>query len=561
MIWIICLSILIFFTTAFWVVFTVVFILRRKLKNKDYIIKNKFNYLNNNPIGSNLKFIEMLVENNNTLQPILEHLNHQRNNYIEQVKGLKTLIQDNTRLLKSYRLVSIYKSTKQIEDNITCLESLEQEFKQFALDTNEYSSYVSEISIKLCDLKNKINSFFFKTHLDLSYRKLKKYHEFEKKINEVTKKINKQLYYINNFETHKFFLSQIANLKNLWENLILPLFDIEKHLDALDYVIKNIEELINANSCSGDKIKNTKKIILEIKDMFSVKFYGNISKSLDFENSKKRIIKEIKRLEDLGQSLRLNNNFSKIFDKYFQNFSEGTKHYFSIVDRDDFMRAYKSILDNFKKEKEISAIAESCLKENQKIIKAIQEFSNMLKNTNVNYINVLEKMIMIVKQIINFQEMNEKMYNLALEKYGKFLSISLKLSNIDTQLFHLERLVKKFRNVNTETDEIQKISRDREEVSILLENLSKNVLSYDSINSKLKEIENFIELTTESINTDSKLLKIDQKLKLYANRYYSKENKQILNEIDNLVKNKKYKEAANAYIQFINKNKKMKKAS
>ena len=49
----------------------------------------------------------------------------------------------------------------------------------------------------------------------------------------------------------------------------------------------------------------------------------------------------------------------------------------------------------------------------------------------------------------------------------------------------------------------------------MLENLSKNVLSYDSINSKLKEIENFIELTTESINTDSKLLKIDQ-MKLFC---------------------------------------------
>ncbi len=561
MIWLICLCVLLGLITCFWVVFTIIFVLKRKLKNKDYIIKNKFNYLNNNPIGSNLKFIEMLVENNNTLQPILEHLNHQRTNYIEQVKILKTLIQDNAKLLKTYRLCSIFKSTKQIENNISCLESLEQEFKQFALDTNEYSSYVSEISIKLCDLKNKINSFFFKTHLNLSYRKLKKYYEIEKNINEVTKKINKQLYYINSFETHKFFLNQIANLKKLWEGLILPLFDIEKHLDALDYVVKNIEQLINTGIYSEDKIKNTKKIILEIKDMFSIKFHGSVSSTLDFENSKKRIIKEIKKLEDLGQSLRLNNNFSKIFDKYFQQFDEGTKYYFSIVDRDEFMRAYKSILDNFSKEKEISTIAESCLKENKNIIKAIQNFSDMLKKPNINYINVLEKMIEIVKQIIDFRTMNGNMYNLALEKYGKFLSISLRLSNIDTQLFHLERLVKKFRNVNTETEEIKKISRDREEVSILLDNLNKNHFSYDDINTKLKEIENFIELTTQSINTDLKLSKINQKLKLYANRYYSKENKLALNDIDNLVKNKKYKDAANGYIQFINKNKKIMKAS
>ncbi len=553
MVWSIILWVMLALSILFLSAFSFIFIFRKILRKKDYAIKEKFNYLANNPVASNLKSIQNLVNNNSNLSSILVYLESGNSNYQEQTKNLKKQLQENSKALKSYSLFSIYEQLKQSERNIKLLEKEHEHFKKYSLNTEEYSNYASKISIDLFSLSSSLESFFKKSTLYLTFSKQESRQKISKNINNINGEINKQLNIINSTDLHKFFARQIINIKNLYE-LYTNLFEVEKYNVAINSIIARIQETTNENQ--QVQKSNIKNIIERTK--LDLNGINKLLMKNNFSEAKNQAIEELEYLEKIRQEIDSQKFYNELFDRYFQSFKESVNQFYEVLKKHSIKEVYKSLLKNFNTDKEINVLTQNNVELTNSIIYEINHLNEALDKKSNNYQNIVNSMIKICEQIIAFKNENDNLYKKTRKKYEDFIQLSLKLDDLEIKLVHIKKIA---RELGVDNKDIMNLAdTHRKEIKGIHESFLKNYNNKnDSMEAKIKSVEEFIDSSLETLRLNLALIEIYNKIRLFANRYYDKETKKELEAIDSIYTQKKYEQAINMCIEFINKYRKVKK--
>ena len=553
MVWSIILWVMLALSILFLSAFSFIFIFRKILRKKDYAIKEKFNYLANNPVASNLKSIQNLVNNNSNLSSILVYLESGNSNYQEQTKNLKKQLQENSKALKSYSLFSIYEQLKQSERNIKLLEKEHEHFKKYSLNTEEYSNYASKISIDLFSLSSSLESFFKKSTLYLTFSKQESRQKISKNINNINGEINKQLNIINSTDLHKFFARQIINIKNLYE-LYTNLFEVEKYNVAINSIIARIQETTNENQ--QVQKSNIKNIIERTK--LDLNGINKLLMKNNFSEAKNQAIEELEYLEKIRQEIDSQKFYNELFDRYFQSFKESVNQFYEVLKKHSIKEVYKSLLKNFNTDKEINVLTQNNVELTNNIIYEINHLNEALDKKSNNYQNIVNSMIKICEQIIAFKNENDNLYKKTRKKYEDFIQLSLKLDDLEIKLVHIKKIA---RELGVDNKDIMNLAdTHRKEIKGIHESFLKNYNNKnDSMEAKIKSVEEFIDSSLETLRLNLALIEIYNKIRLFANRYYDKETKKELEAIDSIYTQKKYEQAINMCIEFINNYRKVKK--
>ena len=557
MAWIIVLIVMLVLIVLFLIGFSIIFITKRVYRGQDYLLKTKFNYLDNNSIGTNLKSIQNLVNNNLNLQPILEYLQEKDKNYGEQLKILKTQLTNNSKLLKIYSLISIHQSLKQAKRNVDLLQEEYDEFKKYTLNTEEYSNYVSKLSVDLFSIISDIKNFFVETTLNLTFDDLMMNKKILEKIDETTENINIKLNYINSMDIDKYLVNQIVNIKELFK-LYNELFEIEKYVTACQSLIDMIKSQLDTNTTVISNIEEVEKYLDK-----STSFLDDIKNRFErnsFEVVKKKLRMNLEELETIHQKITLEKSYKMLFDKYFFSLKESASYFYSILNNNSIKSAYESILENFKHDQEICELTENNINLTNNICYKLDQIDKTLKTNKLDYASNVRAIYEVCEMIISFKDDNEKLYKLTHKKYDDFLKLSLKLADLDIKLFHIAKLMKNQKIKNNEI--IKKAEENRELIDIInREFVTKYNSEKSMIEQRIKSVEDFLNVSLDAVRRELVLKELYNLLRIYANRYFSKERQEELAIIDNYGANNNYEAAIKNCIEFINKYKKLRKVA
>ena len=556
---VICLSILVGISVIALIFFNSVFLIKRHFIKTDFKLKNKFNYYNNNTIGSNIKSIETIVQNNNKYLPILNYLKDYNQAYEAQLEIVKTQLKKLSKIINTNKLFDIFKNIKQIKQNFDKLDKQQLEYRKFNLDTQKYSDDSSNIATKLFDIISMITNFNHEALIDISYKHISKFNKINKEINEISTKINNEINYFNWESTHHLFLQQYKEIKEIYE-LSNEIYEIDKYRIALDSLCKEIEKQINNYKTSTDKRVEYFKRSNTSKDVSS-KLIDNLENS-KYENVKITYKNEIIKLEKLLKEIKSDSMFSSIHNKYFEQFKDNLSSFYSIITEREIKTLYKDILNKFKSDDSVTELIHSNIDLINNISNEITNFNNMLNKNkdNIDYETSVIYMKNIYELIITFKNDNVNLFEKIKKKNKDLLEIAFIINDCSIKLMDIERLIIE-NNVNN-TELSQQVKMNLDIVDEIKKSVDENFKGIDQLlKSKIESVKNFIESTMDIIIYNKKVNEIIKYLKLYSNRFKNNLNKDEFKKFDKLYKEKKYNELIEEYINFIQKNKNKKKVS
>lgn len=556
---VICLSILVGISVIALLFFNSVFLIKRHFIKTDFKLKNKFNYYNNNTIGSNIKSIETIVQNNNKYLPILNYLKDYNQAYEAQLEIVKTQLKKLSKIINTNKLFDIAKNIKQIKRNFDKLDKQQSEYRKFNLDTQKYSDDSSNIATKLFDIISMITNFNHEALIDISYKHISKFSKIDKEINEVSTKINNEINYFNWESTHHLFLQQYKEIKEIYE-LSNEIYEIDKYRIALDSLCKEIEKQINNYKTSTDKRVEYFKRSNTSKDVSS-KLIDNLENS-KYENVKTTYKNEIIKLEKLLKEIKSDSMFCTIHNKYFEQFKDNLSSFYSIITEREIKTLYKDILNKFKSDDSVTELIHSNIDLINNISNEITNFNNMLNKNkdNIDYETSVIYMKNIYELIITFKNDNVNLFEKIKKKNKDLLEIAFIINDCSIKLMDIERLLIENNVNNTELSEQVKMNLDI--VEEIKKSVDENFKGIDQLlKSKIESVKNFIDSTMDIIVYNKKVNEIIKYLKLYSNRFKNNSNKNEFKKFDKLQKEKKYNELIEEYINFIQKNKNKKKVS
>lgn len=546
--------------SLFFIAFSTFFITNRTLLNREYKLKEKFNYHMNNPIGANLKSLQSLVENNKDLSPIYDFFVESNKKYMEQVKIIKMQLFDVSKKQKGFQFKSSYKSLKLIQNNILKLEKQEINFKSFTLDTEIYSNNSNSLSVDIFDLISMISIFGKESNVILEYENDSSVFKIlNDKINFNSKEINNQLLYINSQELHSNFVKQIIEVEKFY-NVTRNFYFFDRHKNFLNSLIFEMNELKKEN----DKLLNPKIILNLDKVISNTKnvIYSSRKKAikLNFADAQNDLRDSIIQLENIKLDIKLESSYKEIFDRYFETFKSNIKHYYSSLKENNLKDIYTNILSNFSKDNSINELTYNNIELINSINKEITSLNKELIIGVLSSSQYFNKIIKIYELIIILKNENDNLLKLIKEKTNIFLKITFKISDCDIKLVHLIKIVNSLKNNNNEI--IISLNQNLKLLSEVKEIVFKDMNNIDQrLEQKIISIENFITQIVEQVYNILALDEIYKRLKLYSNRYYDDSTKKSINDINRLYKENKFYEAIESYTNFIIKNKKQKRTS
>lgn len=540
-------------------IFGTLFIIHRLNLNDDYKLKIKYDFYKNNPIGSNLKSIETLVSKNNELVPILNYLTGCNIVYSDQLKIMCMQLKNVGDDLKTFRIFSTRKKLNQIKNNFNILDKHKEEFRKFNLNTQKYVNNASQLATDLYDLIASLNNFNKDNLFSVLHPGIIKISDIDRDLNNISMQINKELNYVNHTTLHNLFIKEILKIKELYE-LSYSLFNVDKYLFAFDALI---DLIIKSNKNS--RLNNDKKIIIAKKTSQSKNHISQIEALLrnnEFEKATKIYETEIKILEDLLLELKMDEIYFDIYNEHFDVFKQNIMSFYHLIVNNKIKDLYKDILKNFKKDKSITNLIYKNIELINEIYKQIDDFNKLLNKPDfLNNINVAIKYIYSIYELtIMFKTDNDKLLQMIEKKQKNFLEIMIKLHDLELKLSDLEKMCEEYHiNIKELAKNIFENRANIEEIrNYLIESANSDI---DELEARCDSIENSIQSSLEIIKVNINLFIMAKRLRLYSNRYKDMATRQQLNIFNQLYKQNKYYELIEAYIEFIQKMKKQKRAS
>lgn len=544
------------------IIFNVIFILKRHYINLDYKLKVKFNNFNNNKMDSSIKYIENLAQKNPKLLPILTYLKDKNNTYNKQLEIVKIKLRNLSKLLKSYKLVQISKTLKQINDDFEKLNSQCEDYKKINLDTQKYSNDLNAITIKLFDIISEIEYFNKTNNIKIFFKHVKEFQQIDKDINNITASINEEIDSIDWENAHRLLLNELSISKQYYEfsKNLFKLSNFNTGLTSLINKLRQESENLNKNGLDDNQYISLFKKLKTISDKANDKIASVNKKNVNEIIDDFREL--IAQLEKSLRSIKVDTSYNQIYNEYYSIYTNVLSKFMEIIKEHNIVNLCKNILTIFPHDHEIKTLAIN----NQKIstdiskeLTLIEELHNDKAVSNRNE-NIVKHIVHIFELMMSFKENNDNLFKTINKKNKNIFEIITELNECSYKLMMLEQYVSKYKINDSEL--IKKIETNKKVINSISDEI-KNDLSIPKhdLRVKLNDVQLFINDSTIMIKNKIELIGIMESLKMYANKYKDNTNKQQFKEFDKLYKEAKYLDLIEAYISFITKSNKNKKVA
>lgn len=543
------------------IIFSILFILQKLALKKEYKLKTKFNYFNDNPIASNLKSINFLAENNKELKELLNYFIKINKIHKDQMSVIKNQIMEISKYQKYFHLISIWKYLKIIEKNINILKEEEAAFRILNIDTYSYSENSNNIAITLSEIFSDLQIFLRNKNIIMKYSDVTR--SIDKLDEEITKtniKINDKLLFINSIDLHQSFISQLLLIEQLHQ-ISCYFYYIYRYDILAKTLLNELGSLLDSNEL---EISKSKKIAIELN--FN-KYKKNIESVIELISKDK--LKESKMILNEGiiflenEKIKINseNLYRKLLSNIFGNFKKIIKIFCDNVENFNLKDIYMKIADDLFSDNQINILVTDSINDIQMIYDHIQNLKQKLKERNIESDDTIRNIIVTYNYILKFIEENEVLHLLLVEKSNQLFSLINKVSQCEINLKQLILFCNRY-NVNS----TELVSDLESNLKIINEIKSKNLNENKLIDSKLilyiTQIENFINQAHKEILDDYILLELSKRLTIYFNRYYNNiELVPSLKQSYKLYNEGNYQECINSYINISAKLKKIKKVA
>lgn len=543
------------------IIFSILFILQKLALKKEYKLKMKFNYFNDNPIASNLKSINFLAENNKELKELLNYFIKINKIHKDQMSVIKNQIMEISKYQKYFHLISIWKYLKIIEKNINILKEEEAAFRILNIDTYSYSENSNNIAITLSEIFSDLQIFLRNKNIIMKYSDVTR--SIDKLDEEITKtniKINDKLLFINSIDLHQSFISQLLLIEQLHQ-ISCYFYYIYRYDILAKTLLNELGSLLDSNEL---EISKSKKIAIELN--FN-KYKKNIESVIELISKDK--LKESKMILNEGiiflenEKIKINseNLYRKLLSNIFGDFKKIIKIFCDNVENFNLKDIYMKIADDLFSDNQINILVTDSINDIQMIYDHIQNLKQKLKERNIESDDTIRNIIVTYNYILKFIEENEGLHLLLVEKSNQLFSLINKVSQCEINLKQLILFCNRY-NVNS----TELVSDLESNLKIINEIKSKNLNENKLIDSKLilyiTQIENFINQAHKEILDDYILLELSKRLTIYFNRYYNNiELVPSLKQSYKLYNEGNYQECINSYINISAKLKKIKKVA
>ncbi len=534
--------------------FITIFTSQRAALKKQYKLMKRFNYFNDNPIASNLRPVEFLVENNESLRPLLDYFTNLNKTYKEQMNTIKHQLMDLTSYNKKMHLIKVWKYLKKIEENLDILKEEEESFKVLNLDTYSYTDNTSNISIILSGAVSRLNSFlrdsnvkqqFFKSNDSLS--------STIEMIDSITEEINSKLMSINIHQTHEAFIRVLLQIKQLYA-LTVNYYYISRYQLLVKSMTKSLHEILQTNKKDlVSKAINTEisEIILYTKN--TLQESNNALYKKDLEKTKKLLSELIENIDKCIRDVSIEIKFQKLLDKTFNDFKQVVMVFVNKFSESDLFNTYKKIAEDFVDYKEENTLLNTCFNDANEVLSEIESFKKQLSSKNLQLKPTIENINDIYNKIINFMNENEKLHDMLVNDIDVYFDNVVAVDNLIMQLNFFTNYMKENNIKNLE------IQHDINSCIATLHNYQQKFIKSKYIDSTISNTIDNIELRVNNIQDELNnyliMKELANRLLLYSNREMSNDPL-TLSKASAYVNEGKFKEAIDELIQLHSRQKK-----
>ncbi|MGL4951441.1 MAG: hypothetical protein ACRC4L_00495 [Mycoplasma sp.] len=510
-------------------------------------------------IGSNLKAVETLVKKNIELKPILEYLKSCNIEYSKQLEIVKIQLESVSKDIETFKIFYVNKKLKQVAGNFDLLDKQQEEFRKFNFNTQKYTNNVSSIATELFQVLSSVNEFSKTNLLDVIHSEITQLKSINNQINKITMHINEELSFINSTTINKLFLEESILIKDLYVTS-KNIFEVDKFQYAFNAIQNKIKESLKEARLPAEiRVKAIKKLD---SSQSIINGTRNLLKHGKFDDVKKIFISQLLNLEDVLSSIKADEAYQVIYNKYFNEFKTNISSFYEVLSKNNINNLYKQIIENFSNDNNIKRIILSNIEIAKNVHSKINNFNSFINRKEYLYdIKTAVKYIMeIYEQLLFFKIENDELQKLIHVEHKNFFSLIIRFNELDFQLLDLKKLVSEYK-INNQLL-IQDIETNIEWISKIKDELiTGRKLDTEALETKANSINKFIITSVEIIKTEINLISIIKRLKLYSNRYYKLSTKQQLEIFDDLYKKQQYQLLIEEYIQYIQKMKKQKRVS
>ncbi len=530
-------------------VFFIFFVIRKKLNNDEYEIKNTFNDINQISNVDHFTYLEILSKNNPQLQSLMNDINASKKFFEEQLKIVKEKIMYLTEENEKFSFGSANMLRAQINDDLNSCLFMSEKIKKTMSNTTTYSKGVSDLLTQYRSITDDILTFY-ELNLSRKYNNrvflnivvaiestLSDVSNYVIKIdnNNLIKSLNKLNEHIVNFyntvkslyildRTHLYLLSSVTYIKKELREKSKMLsssdaFEVEKRSALAASNIAELETNLNniqintAYSCAVIAIKNIEaatKIIFQT-DKINIL----IQKNIKYLNE--QITTLTKQTNAISKTFEIITNRFKLNDvTTVDKIKQITIRFTSIA------LAYQTIINEYKRYDTIER--DLFLTKIQETVEAIRKFKKDLDDLAVE-INAKYK-----ESIILIDELADVKLTLS-----QLLGMKIKLNSSDEE------------SMNSIRTAIKKVDA--------LEELINNdyFLNYKKVYAEIQETKTQIFNIIKSCTFDNTLKSYAQRLFVFLNKYRNeaKEIDENLNLAERYYNKNKFEDTLDLLIETL----------
>ncbi len=141
-------------------VFFIFFVIRKKLTNDEYQIKNTFNDINQTSNIEHFTYLEILSKNNPQLENLMKDINASKKFFEEQLKLVKEKIMYLTEENEKFSFGSANVLRAQINDDLNSCFFMSEKIKKIMSNTTTYSKGVSDLLTQYRSITDDILTFY-----------------------------------------------------------------------------------------------------------------------------------------------------------------------------------------------------------------------------------------------------------------------------------------------------------------------------------------------------------------------------------------------------------------
>jgi hypothetical protein len=286
----------------FFVLFSIVFFKHKRMKHIDYVLKERFNRIEQFAFTNKFKYLQYLAKNNEEIKNILDKTLMSKQIFDNKILILKAKLLDLTTLNSKYFYKKSNNLINDIKNDLNILETSVDQFKMVNLSATDYSKNISDLLIEFRAVSDLIIDFYehnlqFKYNLAI----------FSQMKNEIFDLINEAFNL-----TSKTFNDEATVKINTIHQKIVSFFDFIGLLYAYDYVFlylkSSYEELKqtynkNLRILSNTDIQEIDKNISLIE--INIKQFETALKNCDLAKAKAPMILAIKKTEQTLAQIKI----------------------------------------------------------------------------------------------------------------------------------------------------------------------------------------------------------------------------------------------------------------